>query len=226
MMDKYYNKYRIPSARANWWNYGWSGAYFITICTNDRNHYFGEIIDGKMIKSHVGVLADVLWYEMKNHAKNIELGAFIVMPNHIHGILILDHQNKLLIDNESSMDNNVSNSVVVQTRHALSPNEQETYALSLPNPNISDTNSVQTRHALSLPISESQKRFRNPGKNTVSSIIGGYKSAVSKHANRLGFDFAWQSRFHDHIIRNDDEYQRINDYIENNPQKWNDDELY
>ena len=78
----------------------------------------------------------------------------------------------------------------------------------------------------SLPLSESQKRFRNPGKNTVSSIIGGYKSAVSKHANRLGFDFAWQSRFHDHIIRNDDEYQRINDYIENNPQKWNDDELY
>lgn len=195
-MDTYQNKYRIPSARANWWNYAWEGAYFITICTKDKNHYFGEINDGKMILSPLGILADVFWYEMKNHAKNIVLGAFVVMPNHIHGILILDHQNKLLIDNESSMDNNVSNSV------------------------------VQTRHALSLPLSESQKRFRNPGKNTVSSIIGGYKSAVSKHANRLGFDFAWQSRFHDHIIRNDDEYQRINDYIENNPQKWNDDELY
>ena len=74
--------------------------------------------------------------------------------------------------------------------------------------------------------SESEKRFRNPGKNTISSIIGGYKSAVTKHAHRLGIEFEWQSRFHDHIIRNDAEYQRINDYIENNPQKWNDDKFY
>ena len=74
--------------------------------------------------------------------------------------------------------------------------------------------------------SESEKRFRNPGKNTISSIIGGYKSAVTKHAHRLGIEFEWQSRFHDHIIRNDAEYQRINDYIENNPLKWNDDKFY
>jgi hypothetical protein len=49
---------------------------------------------------------------------------------------------------------------------------------------------------------------------------------VSKHAHRLGFDFAWQSRFHDHIIRNDAEYQRINDYIELNPENWDKDKFY
>jgi REP element-mobilizing transposase RayT len=69
-------------------------------------------------------------------------------------------------------------------------------------------------------------RFQNPGKNTISSIVGSYKSAVTKHARRLGFDFGWQTRFHDHIIRDDAEYQRINDYIESNPANWAKDKFY
>ncbi|MEX0968356.1 MAG: hypothetical protein WD077_14060 [Bacteroidia bacterium] len=69
-------------------------------------------------------------------------------------------------------------------------------------------------------------RFQNIGKNTVSSIIGSYKSAVTKHANRLKLPNAWQSRFHDHIIRNDEEYQHISDYIVTNPAYWQDDKFY
>ncbi|WP_332367607.1 hypothetical protein [Spirosoma telluris] len=57
-------------------------------------------------------------------------------------------------------------------------------------------------------------------------MIGSYKSAVTKHTHRLGFDFGWQARFHDHIIRNDTEYQRINDYIEQNPERWDADKFY
>jgi len=71
------------------WNYGWAGAYFITICTKDRVHYFRDIEGGKPKLSAVGAIADLLWYEIRNHAKNVELGDFIVMPNHVHGILIL-----------------------------------------------------------------------------------------------------------------------------------------
>jgi REP element-mobilizing transposase RayT len=89
-MSKYMNKYRSESARAQWWDYGWNGAYFITICTADREHFFGEIKNGKMILSPTGVIADLLWHEIKNHSKFVELGDFVVMPNHIHGILILD----------------------------------------------------------------------------------------------------------------------------------------
>lgn len=193
-MAKYKNKYRSESARATWWNYGWAGAYFITICTKNRNPYFGGIILGepnKMILSNCGVLADVFWHEIPHHAKNVELGAFVVMPNHIHGILILSSDSDLS-ESESH--------VHVRTGHALSQQFPQ-----------------------SPDLSESQKRFRNQGKNTISSIIGSYKSAVTKHANRLGFEFGWQTRFHDHIIRNDAEYQRINDYIESNVQNWKDD---
>src|SRR5690606_30081265 len=89
-MEKYKNKYRIASARAQWWDYGWNGAYFITICTRNREHSFGEISGGKMVLSNTGVIADILWYEIPNHAPFVELGDFVVMPNHIHGILILN----------------------------------------------------------------------------------------------------------------------------------------
>jgi REP element-mobilizing transposase RayT len=89
-MEKYQNKYRIPSARAAWWDYSWAGAYFITICTHQRAHFFGRIENGEMQLSPCGVLADVLWHEIPHHNQKVTLGAFVVMPNHVHGILILD----------------------------------------------------------------------------------------------------------------------------------------
>jgi len=104
---KFQNKYRISSIRAQWWDYGWNGAYFITICTQDRVHYFGEIQNGKMVLSGVGIIADLLWHQIPMHHKNIELGDFVVMPNHIHGILIIDKKS-----------NDIDN---VETGHALSP---------------------------------------------------------------------------------------------------------
>ena len=90
-MDRFQNKYRIPSARASWWNYRNAGAYFITICTRNREKCFGEITDGEMILSETGIIVDTMWHEIKNHAPNIETDAFVVMPNHIHGIIILNH---------------------------------------------------------------------------------------------------------------------------------------
>ena len=209
-MEKYKNKYRIPSARALWWNYGWAGAYFITICTRNREHFFGEIQNGIMHLSHTGVLADVFWHEIPHHAKNVELGAFVVMPNHVHGILILngndENENKIVQTGQIVETGQIiveTGQIIVETGHALS--------LQMPPP--SDT-------------PPAHYRFQNQGKNTVSSIIGSYKSAVTKHANRLGLPNGWQTRFHDHIIRNDAEYQRINDYIENNPMNWETDKFF
>ena len=84
MTELFKNQYRTPSARLQSWDYGWNGYYFITICTKNRLCYFGEILDNKMQLSHIGVLAYVFWNEIKNHAENIILGEFVVMPNHIH----------------------------------------------------------------------------------------------------------------------------------------------
>ncbi|WP_202804228.1 transposase [Pleurocapsa sp. PCC 7319] len=140
--------------------------------------------------SHIGIVADILWYEIKHHADRIELGEFVVMPNHIHGILILNDQN--CDRNENDNDKRRDKACLVSTTN---------------NKTIG------------------QKRFQNQGKNTISSIVGGYKSAVTKHVRRLGYQFTWQSRFHDYIIRNDLEYDRIVKYIQNNPQNWHNDKF-
>jgi REP element-mobilizing transposase RayT len=220
MTDKFKNKYRIPSTRLQNWDYGLHAAYFVTICTQGRECYFGEVVNGKMNLSGIGIIADILWHEIKKHAPNIELGEFVVMPNHVHGILILNGND----DDDDGNDRNNGNNDNVETTHALSL-LQSTNALSL----LQSTNALSPQSPKSEQSQQQtigQKRFQNQGKNTLSSIIGSYKSAVSKHAHRLGFGFAWQSRFYDHIIRNEQSYQTISEYIINNPLKWNDDKFY
>lgn len=91
MTEKFQNKYRIPSARAPFWDYRWAGAYFITICTHNREHYFGEIENGKMNLTPIGEITQEEWTKTPDIRPdmNLKLGEFVVMPNHFHGILII-----------------------------------------------------------------------------------------------------------------------------------------
>lgn len=220
-MDKFKNTYRIPSARHPHWDYRWAGAYFITICTKDRLHYFGEIENGAMQLSQVGVIADTLWHEIPHHTKNVELGAFVVMPNHIHGILILTGN-----DNETNNDNvNVNVNVNVETGHALSLPPTDT-PTDIPTDIPTDKSTDKSTEINSIEKNIGQQRFQNIGKNSISSIVGSYKSAVTKHAHRLGFEFEWQTRFHDHIIRDEKSFNTISNYIINNPVNWKDDKFF
>jgi putative transposase len=165
MTEKFKNKYRTPSARKQSWDYSNPGSYFITICTKDRAHHFGEIENQTMHLSHVGIVVDVLWHEIKNHFPNISLDAFVVMPNHLHGILTI------LPD-------------PVETGQALSPHDQGVTEKHTPTPN-SNTKLRPLVHP----------RQRNPGKPTVSTIMGSYKGAITKHCNRLDLEFDWQRLF-------------------------------
>src|SRR5690606_14226348 len=186
-MSKYQNKYRVASARAQWWDYGWNGAYFITICTQNREHFFGKIIQARLIASQPGQLAEKFWHEIPNQFPYVELGDFVVMPDHIHGILILDKP-------------------------------------------TGENNNVQTRLIASLSSPSSSKKTEKSGgfageKNpminkNISRIIRWYKGRCTYEIRKTHADFAWQPRFHDHIIRNETEYYRISDYIINNPSNW------
>jgi len=88
-MSLYKNKYRIESARCPNWNYNAVGFYYITICTKNRIDLFGKIVDGKMILNDYGKILDKCWYDLTNHYDNLILDEFIIMPDHIHGILII-----------------------------------------------------------------------------------------------------------------------------------------
>lgn len=165
------------------WDYRWNAAYFITICTKDKQHFFGEIKDKKMILSPVGVLADIFWHEIPKHAKGVTLDAFVVMPNHIHGIIILNNEEP-------------------------------------PKPVLPKRGEIDDR-----PKSPDEQRFQRPGKNSISTMVGGYKSVVTKHINRLELidNWEWQVRFNDRVIRNEEEFNRIQNYILTNVENWDDD---
>lgn len=153
---KFWNKYRVETTRLQKWDYGWNGFYYITICTANRKHYFGKIVDGKMQFSEIGEMAKKYWDEIPQHFPFVKLDAFIIMPDHVHEIIVIDK-----------------------------------------------------------PVNDITLSY------TISSIIGSYKSVVSKYAHKINPGFAWQSRFYDHIIRNEKSLKRIMEYIINNPSKWN-----
>lgn len=199
MLDKFKNKYRIKSARLPNWDYGSNGMYFITICTQNREHFFGDIIDGKMQLNEIGELAQKYWNEIPQHFPFVKLGEFVVMPNHTHGILII---------NKMDDDISVTTTTTVETLrcNASTPN-----AMSSPNP---------------ISSSKNQKMANiSPKPGSISTIIRSYKSVLTKNARLINPDFGWQSRFHDHIIRNDKSYQNISNYIINNPINWNEDKF-
>jgi len=90
---KYKNKYRRTSMRLKYWNYGNSAPYFITICTKNRRHFFGKIIKGKMHLSTIGESANREWlktFELRADM-NLEMGEYIIMPDHFHAIITIGH---------------------------------------------------------------------------------------------------------------------------------------
>lgn len=86
----YKNKYRVESTRLKGYDYSSPGAYFITIVTKNRKCYFGDVENGKMILNEFGKIVNNYWKQIPKHFSYVILDEYIVMPNHIHGILILD----------------------------------------------------------------------------------------------------------------------------------------
>ncbi|MDR3181000.1 MAG: hypothetical protein LBT61_03610 [Prevotellaceae bacterium] len=198
--EKFQNKYRIPSARAVWHDYG-GGAYFITVCTKNRVHYLGEIVhintpqnDTIMQLSPIGQFLTDKIINITLHQPYAEIPLFVVMPNHFHLIVLIDG-NKIPYQRRN-----------VKTRHACP---------------------VETRHATSLHGASIQAALTRQTMQKIANLqgwlsvaIGGIKSAVTKFADANGIEFAWQPRFDDRIIRNQYEMNRIAEYIENNPASW------
>ncbi len=214
-MDKFQNKYRIPSARASFWDYGSNAAYFVTICTHNRKWHFGQVVDGEMALSEIGRIAYNCWMEIPEHFPFVKLDAFVVMPNHVHGVIIID---KPL--NGPVQTQNIAPVGFVETQYFAPADGSRQYLAPA---------DVQTQYFASLPPPPSPPPPLNqfgPQSQNLASIIRGFKIGVTKNARLIIPEFAWQPRYHDHIIRDDGAYQRISEYILNNPLKWNEDKFF
>ncbi len=187
MSDRFINKYRNETTRLKSWDYGWNGSYFVTICTKNRERFFGEINNDEMFLSEIGKIANRCWKEIPDHFPFVKLGEFVVMPNHVHGIIVIDKKD----------DGRFSKSYV-------------------------GTQNLASLHASKQ---NSLNKFGPQSKN-LGSIVRGFKIGVTKKARKIRTDFQWQARYYDHIIRDQESFNNISEYIRNNPSQWKEDRFY
>ena len=172
------------SIRLKRYDYTKEGMYFITICCHQHKCWFGEIENENIILNDYGLIAHHQWADLSTRFSNIELDELVVMPNHMHGIIII----------KANLPDNISSS-----GSGASPDPT--------NPNT-----------------------KNP---TIGGMVGVYKSLAevgclklfeSKNDNRI-MGKLWQRNYYEHIIRNEQSFNRISEYIRNNPKNWQNDKF-
>ena len=196
-MTLFRDRYRIESTRLPGWDYASDGVYFVTICTRDRECFLGEVVDGEMVLSAAGVIIAEEWVKTAQIRKNVSLDAWVVMPNHLHGIIYIHN-----------------------------PDHKELTRRDAPVGRLFDQ--VGTTDVPPARLYGSVGRVEStadvpPARlygGTIGSIIGQFKSICTKRICAAGYDFAWQPRFYDQIVRDDKTMLAIREYILNNPQKW------
>lgn len=200
------NIHHRKSIRLKGYDYAQAGLYFITICCQDRICRFGDVVNGEMILNELGIIARDEWVKLVERFPNFELDVFQIMPNHMHGIILL---NDISVGATLAVAQNES----VAQNKSVAQNESVTQ-----NESVAQNESVIGAEASPAP--------------TVSDIVGSYKSLVSngclsicKSKNET-MGKLWQRNYYEHIIRNEKSYQTISEYIINNPAKWQDDKFH
>lgn len=158
------NRYRIPSARLATWDYRWGGVYFVTICTGGRVHWFGEVVGEQVLLSRIGEVVAQEWRKIPRIYPRAILDEWIVMPDHLHGILIFR---------------------------------------GIPG---------------QIGKSEEDQLLRQ----TLGTALGQFKSNCTKRiwGSLRQPDFSWQERFHDTILFDQEDLDRVRAYIRDNPRRW------
>jgi REP element-mobilizing transposase RayT len=200
MCALYKNRYRIESPRLKGYDYSCNALYFITICTKDFFPYFGEVnSDNILVLKGPGEIARKFWLEIPNHFNCAKLDEYIIMPDHIHGIINIRNTKNItgwsVETPESGVSTNYPSGVV--------PVETPKLGVST----MSGFNPAKTGNMY-------WKR------NSLGSIINQYKRVCTINIRKTYPGFQWQSRFYDHIIRSDKELLRIREYIWKNPDNY------
>ena len=211
-MDK--RKYSRHSIRLQNYDYTQIGFYFITICVQNKACIFGNIKSNKMLLSDIGELVKHRWLDIPHHFSNVLLHEYVVMPNHIHGIIEICRDTACRVRVNNIYKNEYTDTACrVPTVEQFGISEKQT-----------DMSEKQTDTACRVPTVE---QFGKPVNGSIPTIIRSYKSAVTKQLHKDGFiGQIWQRNFYEHIIRNENDYQNITKYIINNPINWEKDKLY
>ena len=186
------------SIRLQGYDYSQNGAYFITLCTQDRKSIFGKIVNGEMQLSPFGIIVRDEWQKTSEMRKNIEMDEFVVMPNHFHGIIVID-------------DGDIGRGAMPRAQDI---EERES------------TGTLQrapTKEEFGKPTSNTIPTIIRGFKAAVTKQINTIqiKAGVYNMPERI-----WQKNYYEHVIRNETSLNKIREYIMSNPLNWKEDDLF
>jgi len=183
------------------YDYSQPGWYYITVCVQDRKCLFGEIKNGKMALNDMGLLVKKYWNKLIDKF-NIELDEYIIMPNHIHGIIVINNNNGRIhvdINGRTRVDDN-------GRTHGSAPTINHIHPMVGVDPCVDPHPS----------LGETIQWFKTMTTNQYIKNV--------KNDNWPPFDKRiWQRNYHEHIIRNETELNKIQKYITNNAAMWEND---
>ena len=235
------------SIRLEGWNYQNQGLYFVTICTKSWQHYFGEIKNGIMGLSMPGCLASYYWRQIPEHQAHVDLDEFIIMPNHVHGIIRITSHVKVGSPiyrdptKAKSADESPIHRDPIKAKPADEPPIHRDPTKAKPadespihrdptKAKLADEPPIHRDPTKAEPTEKPANRKRggitgehNPMlyKTHLGKIIRWYKGRCTYEIRKRNYpDFAWHGRFYDHIIRNENDLNRIRKYIQDNPLRW------
>ncbi|RDC57138.1 hypothetical protein DU508_08080 [Pedobacter chinensis] len=206
------NKPNRRSIRLQGYDYSQEGLYFITLCCQDRICRFGEVVNGEMILNEVGKIAELCWLQIPEHFTNTVLHEFVIMPNHLHGIVKIvgaKHLSPLndIRQEEKERENNWAN------RHL--PHIERTIGFSQ-----NRAKDVSQNRAKDVSLQHGTSK-------TIGSIVRGFKVGVTKWVRQnTDIHDLWQRNYYEHIIRDEKSYHNISQYIQNNPLNWGKDKFH
>ncbi len=197
------NIHHRRSVRLRGYDYGKEGMYFITICTQNRVHFFGEVENGIMILNPFGEIAYRDWEKLPERWPHVELGAFQIMPNHMHGILLIHRPVSAVTNIETGT------TIVVAPNDVVAPN---------------------TVNSPEYPFSKIQWATRpylgqiiGAYKSTVSTACLNYHK---QNQPGVWLDKIWQRGFDERLVRDVGAFDNISTYIINNMGNWESDKNF
>jgi REP element-mobilizing transposase RayT len=245
------------SIRLKGYDYASPGAYFVTIVTHGRECLLGEVRNGEVELLKAGQITEQQWRGIPGHFSNVELGAFVMMPNHVHGVIILhDVPCRGVVSTPGIATSDKTMSDIATGQGDGTPRlGGETPRLGGETPPLRQLDDNARRGVVSTPNIGTPGILSTPGlstpdvststgdgtpplrqlggetpplpRPTLGQVVAYFKYQSTKQVNLI-WDSAgiplWQRNYYEHIIRNEEEHNRIHLYIESNPANWQDDD--
>ena len=236
MPDKHRRRQR-RSIRLPGYDYASPGAYFVTICVRQGECLLGDVVNAEMQWNEFGRLAHDFWARVPVHFPNVSIDSFVIMPNHLHAIIIIHEKGEGTspLQDTQDVDGDRGGAVAAPgsavVLMVMGEKGEGTSPLQGPQDDDGDR-----RGAVAAPIgvvapaavtsTPPQSRIEKP---TLGQIIAYYKHQTTKQINQArdstGLPF-WQRNYWEHIIRNEGSLNRIREYIDTNPARWAEDQLH